>query len=136
MSTVKQKKLAKLIIKNETLDKPLNAGQMLEKVSYGKISKQPSRILESEGLKEALNELGFSEEGAKKVVEEIMYDKKVKADARLKATDQVFKVHGSYNEKDHISFNQININNKPVVTMTEEEVNEFLKNKLNESTQG
>ena len=44
----------------------------------------------------ALAELGFSETGAKKVVEEIMYNPKTDASARLKATDQVFKVHGSY----------------------------------------
>lgn len=43
-----------------------------------------------------LESLGFNENGAKKVVEEIMYNPMVDANARLKATDQVFKVHGSY----------------------------------------
>jgi hypothetical protein len=96
MATVKQKKLAKLIVENATLDKPLNAGQMLEKVSYGKISKQPSRVLESAGVKEELEVLGFTEEAAMKVVEEIMNNQDVDPSARLKATDQVFKVRGTY----------------------------------------
>lgn len=96
MATVKQKKLAKLIVENATLDKPLNAGQMLERVSYGKISKQPSRVLESAGVKAELEVLGFTEEAAMKVVQSIMEDEAVDPSARLKATDQVFKVRGTY----------------------------------------
>ena len=69
---------------------------MLEKVRYGKISKQPSRVIESEGVQEALEDLGFTEDNAKKVVSEIMLDSDNDANARLKATDQVFKVKGSY----------------------------------------
>lgn len=96
MATIKQKRVAKLIIENATLDKPLNAGQLLEKVRYGKISKQPSRVLKSEGVLEALEEYGFTEDNAKKVVSEIMLNEKEKSETRLKATDQVFKVHKSY----------------------------------------
>lgn len=96
MGTQRQKKVAKLIVENQTLDKPLTGGQMLEKVRYGKISKQPSRILESEGVREELTNLGFSEEGAKGVVQEILYNQRVQPSDRLKAADQVFKIHGSY----------------------------------------
>lgn len=96
MPTARQKKVARLIVENATLDKPLNGGQMLEKVRYGKISKQPHRILESEGVLEELKNLGFTEENAKSVVTEIMLNTDEDASARLKATDQVFKVTGSY----------------------------------------
>lgn len=105
MATVRQKKLAELIVENTTLDKPLTAGQMLEKVSYGKISKQPSRVIESEGVQEALKELGFTEENAKNVVSEIMLNPFEDASARLKATDQVFKVKGTYAPEKSLSLN-------------------------------
>lgn len=95
MATTRQKRVAKLIIENATLDKPLTGGQMLEKVRYGKISKQPSRILESQGVKDALNDFGFSESNAKKVVGEILMKEKAQDKDRLKAADMVFEVHGS-----------------------------------------
>lgn len=108
MATTKQKRVAKLIIENATLDKPLNGGQMLEKVRYSKgMQIQPSRVLESVGVKEALNDYGFNEDNAKKVVSEIMLNNKERADSRLKATDQVFKVHKSYGEG----------GDKPIVTI-------------------
>ena|SRR3990167_198634 len=96
MPTLRQRKVAKAIVENLQSDEPLTAGKMLEKVRYGKISKQPSRVIESEGVQEALEDLGFTEDNAKKVVSEIMLDSDNDANARLKATDQVFKVKGSY----------------------------------------
>ena len=36
MATTRQRKLAKVIVENLQVDKPLNAGQMLEKVGYSK----------------------------------------------------------------------------------------------------
>ena len=53
-------------------------------------------ILEQKGVIESLNAQGFSEERAKQVVAEIMESKEVKPRDRLTATDQVFKVHGTY----------------------------------------
>lgn len=98
MPTVKQRKLAKVIAENAKLDKPLNRGEMLSKVGYSKkVAKhKPSQIIQADGVKEALEELGFTEENAMKVVSEIMLNPKIKPEARLKATDQVFKVQGSY----------------------------------------
>jgi galactose-1-phosphate uridylyltransferase len=97
MGTQKQKKVAQLIVENAVLDKPLNGGQMLAKVRYSEgIQKQPSRILESEGVKEELEVLGFTEANAKMVVTEILLNTDNDPNARLKAADQVFKVHGSY----------------------------------------
>ena len=96
MSTQRQKKVARLIIENASLDKPLNAGEILEKVSYGKISKQPSRVFESQGVKDELAVLGFTELNAKTVVASILLNEKADNPSRLKAADQVFKVHGTY----------------------------------------
>ena len=96
MATLRQKEAAKLIVENVKLKKPLSAGKLLEKVGYGKIRQDPSRILKSIGVQEELKTWGFDEESAKKVVSELMHSPKVDPSARLKATDQVFKVHGSY----------------------------------------
>ena len=98
MATVRQKKLARVIIENAAIDKPLNAGQMLEKVGYSKsmAKAKAGEILDSQGVKEELEVLGFTEHAAMKVVDEIMNDKTVDPSARLKATDQVFKVRGTY----------------------------------------
>lgn len=98
MATQRQKKLAKVIVENSSLDKPLNAGEMLEKVGYSKSvsESKPSDIIEAQGVQEELEVLGFTEENAMKVVKEIMLNSEVEPSARLKATDQVFKVKGSY----------------------------------------
>lgn len=106
MATTKQKRIAKLVVENATLDKPLTGGQMLAKVSYSKgLQKQPSRILESEGVKEALDELGFSEENAKKVVGNILLKETAKDTDRLKAAEQIFKVQGSYAPEKNVNVN-------------------------------
>lgn len=136
MPTQRQRKVAKLIIENTTLDKPKTGGQIVESSGYGvSMKKNPQVILESEGVKQALEDYGFNEDNAKKVVSEIMLNSKEKAETRLKATDQVFKVHNSYKERDtNILVNQ-NIYNTKVNNMSLEEVDLFLKAKLNESTQ-
>ena len=97
MSTQKQKKVAKLLIENISLDSPLNGGQILEKTGYAPgVVKNPSDILDSKGVQEELALAGFTEGNAKQVVSDIMLDDSVEPNARLKATDQVFKVQGSY----------------------------------------
>ena len=106
MATIKQRKIAKLIIENTTAAVPLNGGQMLESVGYAiGLQKQPGRILESEGVKSALEKAGFSEDNAKKVVAEIMMNEEADNSSRLKATDQVFKIHGTYAPEKRQSLN-------------------------------
>lgn len=96
-ATPRQEKVAGLIIENATLDKPLNAGQILEKAGYNKnISKTPGKVINSRGVQEELEVSGFTEQAAMKVVQEIMNSKDVDPSARLKATDQVFKIRGTY----------------------------------------
>lgn len=97
MPTLKQRRIAKEIIENAKVDNPKRAGEIVALSGYGpSMSKNPQVILNSDGVRQALEEQGFSEANAKKVVESIMLDEKVDANARLKATDQVFKIHGSY----------------------------------------
>ena len=76
------------------------------RVSYGEgIQKQPSRVLESEGVQEELQVLGFTEKNAKTVVSEIMLNEEADNNSRLKATDQVFKVTGGYAPEKKLNLN-------------------------------
>lgn len=98
MGTIRQKKLAKVIVENASLDKPLNKGEMLAKVGYAQntIEAKPGDIIESIGVQEELEILGFTEENAKKVVQQLMLDEGQDGGVRLKAADMVFKVKGTY----------------------------------------
>ena len=98
MATIKQKKLAKVIIENTKVDNPLNAGQMLEKVGYSKsvAEAKSADIINSEGVKQALNEYGFSEDNAMMVVSDILLNEEERSETRLNAAKEVFKVHGTY----------------------------------------
>ena len=97
MATQKQKRVAKLIVANASLDKPLNGGEIVENSGYGvSMSKNPQVILNSEGVQDELEVLGFTEENAKKVVQQIMMSEETDDNARLKAADMVFKVKGTY----------------------------------------
>lgn len=106
MGTQKQKKIAKLIIENATLDQPLNGAELVANSGYGEsMSKNPQVILQSQGVLEELEIAGFNEQTAKQVVVDIMLDPKVDTSSRLKATDQVFKVRGSYAPEKKLNLN-------------------------------
>ena len=109
MPSERQKKLARELINNQKRQKPENITTLTEKVGYSKETARAKqkRTVEAKGTKQALADLGFTEEGAKKVVEEIMY--KGKDENRLKAADMNFKIHGSYApEKKQLEINKIN----------------------------
>lgn len=127
MGTQKQKKIAKLIVENASLDKPLNGGEMLAKVSYSKgLQKQPSRILESEGVKEELALLGFTEDNAKSVVAEILLNPDADTNSRLKASDQIFKVHGTYAAEKKFNVN-VNVERTPELETKGKLFDEWIK---------
>lgn len=129
MPTQRQKKVAKLIIENSTVDKPLTGGQMLAKVGYSE-SMQTAKVndvLESEGVKEALADYGFTEDNAKQVVASILLDENKDPNSRLKASDMIFKVHGTYAPEKNIN---LNIDAEP-----SKEVKELTK-KLNDIHRG
>ncbi len=98
MATVKQKKLAEAIVLNSKSDKPLNKKQLLVSVGYAPSTAdvKQGEIMEQKGVKEELEILGFTEAAAMSVVSEILNNKQVDPNARLKAADQVFKVRGTY----------------------------------------
>jgi hypothetical protein len=96
--TEKQKKLAKAIIENAKKENPDNKGEVLASVGYSdKLAKaNPTKIMEAEGVKKELANLGFSEEKARTVVGNILTNDDLDPNPRLKAADMVFKVFGTY----------------------------------------
>lgn len=98
MSTILQKKLAHNIAKNVRAKKPLNKKELAVSSGYSEkhAESHPEVIFNAQGVIKELNTLGFNEDAAKAVVSEIMLSKTSKARDRLTATDQVFKVHGTY----------------------------------------
>lgn len=126
MPTLKQRKLAEKIIENVKEGKDLNKKDLLVSAGYDVVTAEasPGRTIDQKGVKQALHEYGFSEEGAKAVVREIMYSPNVDPNARLRATDQVFKVEGSYAPEKSVS---VNVNQQ---VMTDEDI-EKLANELN-----
>jgi hypothetical protein len=107
MSTRLQKKLAEEIVKDVKLKRIRNKKDLLVSAGYDVVTAEasPGRTIEQKGVLEELNNLGFSEEGAKKVVAEILYCEKAKDHDRLDAADKVFKVHGSYAPDKHLNVN-------------------------------
>lgn len=129
MSTQRQKKLAKEIIKNLQNKKPKNAGQLLESAGYDETTAKasPGRTIEQKGVVEELKVLGFTEFNAKSVVSSIMNDETRDPNARLKAADMTFKVHGSYApEKKELS-GEIKTN-----TLTPEQIDKINEVALND----
>lgn len=107
MPTIKQKRVAKLIIENQTLDKPKTDIEILKSSNYSTTTAETksTKIINSEGVKEALNDYGFNEDNAKSVVASILNDETKDANARLKASDMVFKVHGTYAPEKRVTAN-------------------------------
>ena len=92
--TLRQRRVAEEIVSGtETTAKDL-----LVKVGYSELTARAksAEVLNSGGVKRALADLGMSEDVAAGVVREIMTNKDAPPSARLTATDQTFKVHGTY----------------------------------------
>lgn len=105
-TTQRQKKVAKLIVENMSSTNPLNKGEILADVGYSiGMQKQPSVVIESDGVQNELKLLGFTEENAKLVVGKILNDEEVEPNARLKAADMTFKVHGTYAPEKSLNIN-------------------------------
>ena len=103
-ATLKQKKVAKEIVRNLNIDKPKTAGEILENIGYSKaIAKNPKMVLESEGVQTELKALGFDIEIAKSVVAEILQDETIEPQHRIKAASEVFKVTGAYAAEKHVN---------------------------------
>ncbi len=106
MATIRQKKLARALVDNTQVDKPLNKGELVVSVGYSEESgkKKATEILESKGVQNELIALGFTEDKAKETVAEILVageDDNVK----LKAADMIFKVQGTYAPEKRLNLN-------------------------------
>lgn len=97
MATLRQKRLAREIVLNEARKEPLNKTDLVVSAGYAEITAKANAgfIIEQPGVQEALDELGFTEANAKKVVAKILLNGKEES-AQLKAADMIFKVKGSY----------------------------------------
>lgn len=105
MTTLRQKRVAKAVVDNLTLDKPQTAGEVLKSVGYGTgLQNQPKRVLQSEGVQEELKNYGFDPERAKEVVAEILLAGENDM-VKLKAADMIFKVHSTYAPEKSVSLN-------------------------------
>lgn len=80
--TQRQQAVAKGYIDNFLSGKPITTGQLLVNAGYGKgVAKTPARVLESEGFKESLAQLGLTEE---LITSSLVSDIKAKPKARVK----------------------------------------------------
>lgn len=108
--TPRQRKVAKLVV-DSALGK-INATSHKEIVAaagYGKgIQNTPLRVMNSDGVNEALNDLGFNEETAKKVIAKILNSDESKDENKIRAADLVFKVKGSYVADQNVKENNAN----------------------------
>ena len=106
--TPRQRRVAQLIVDSASGKRPdiKTTGDLVIEAGYSATIKEvPHKILDTSGVQIALRELGFNPEGAKKVVESIMYNENSADKDRLKASDMVFKVHGTYAPDKHVSLN-------------------------------
>ena len=79
MSTLRQKALAKCIVQNMSLEKPMNKKQMLVKVGYTETvaTTKPREVMEQKGVKDALkNDYGLTEELIKTALVDDLRSKK------------------------------------------------------------
>lgn len=83
-----------------------NSGDIVVMAGYAATLKDtPKTLLNTNGVHTALEDYGFNEHTAKKVVEQILSSDKAAHKDRLKAADMVFKVHGTYAAEKHVSLN-------------------------------
>lgn len=104
MSTIKQQKLAKVVVGNLDATQPLNRQEMLVSVGYAEsvATGKPKEIFDSKGLKEALHKMGFNSDNANRVVAEILNDETNEPKDRLKAAELVYKVQGDFAPEKHL----------------------------------
>jgi hypothetical protein len=106
--TPRQRRAAKIIADIATGKRPdiKNSGDIVAAAGYAATNTtQPKRILDTEGVKDALADLGFTPDNAKNVVTFILNNTASKDQDRLRAADMVFRVHGTYAAEKTVSLN-------------------------------
>jgi Holliday junction resolvasome RuvABC DNA-binding subunit len=96
-------------------------GDIIIAAGYSPATKEsPKTLLNTNGVHTALNEMGFNENTAKKVVYSILTNEKAAHKDRLKASDMVFKVHGTYAAEKHVNVNvEIDSQNERLIELAE-----------------
>lgn len=77
MSTQKQEKFVKNMLENVISDQPVPTSEIARQTGYGKIAKQPSRIMKAKGVLEVFKKYGISPEtiaGDYKKLQELKVD--------------------------------------------------------------
>lgn len=108
--TIRQRKAARLIA-DTALGKTgyKTDKEIVTAAGYSdSVREVPGKVLETSGVMEALDELGFTSENAKKVVQKILNNEEAEHRDRLKAADMVFKVKGDYVADQNIKENNAN----------------------------
>ena len=100
--TEKQRRTARNIIENMKRPIPKTGAEILVSSGYSaRTAVNPRVIIEGKGVKKALQDYGFNEAKAKKVVGRIMTSKNEDGNTRLRAADMVFKVFDTYAPEKH-----------------------------------
>ena len=107
ISTLRQRKVAKTIVDAIRSGETPTGKAVLKSANYAQsvIDTHSTKIIESEGVQKALKDYGFTEDNAKKVVASILLSKKSRDENKLKASEQIFKVHGSYAPEKNLNIN-------------------------------
>lgn len=96
--TIRQRKAAQLIVDTARGKTGiLTDAEIVRAAGYSQTVEQvPHKVLSNSGVLEALDDLGFNEETAKKVIAKILNSDESKDENKIRAADLVFKVKGSY----------------------------------------
>ena len=106
MPTLRQRQLAKKIVEASTKYPLPTAGEIMVSAGYSLKTSlaSPGRQIALKGTQEALEEFGFDEESAKRVVQRILHKGKSERN-QLSAADMIFKVQGSYAAQKTVNLN-------------------------------
>lgn len=137
MATTKQQRLAEVIVENQFIDKPLTAGQMLEKVGYSdNLIKQPGRVIAAEGVQKSIAELIPDDlliRKHKELLELTDKDGYMDVQGVTKGLDMAYKLKGSYAAEKSTSVNvnvDVNKTDKSELEAMREKFEEQLKQQL------
>ena len=96
--TIRQRRVAKKLVEAVENGIDTTAGEIVESSRYSKsMAIKPGVVIQSKGVQEALEDLGFTIDGADSVVKKILYKSK-REDMRLRAADMVYKRRGAYED--------------------------------------
>lgn len=122
MATELQKALAVEIVKNAKARPPKNKTELVASSGYSAESARnhATMYINQIGVQEHLKKLGFHADNAKRVVAELLDSED--ENIRIKASQEVFKIEGSYAAEKNIN---MNIDSKQVADIIKEGMNKF-----------